>query len=79
MIDDSDGDAVVPLRVGHLIWIVRKSSLLVIEFNQAQGPLGLESPLHTRPTGPRERPARECSLGESGVQRKRKAIVSAPE
>jgi len=79
VIDDSDRNAVIPLRVGHLIWIVRKSGLFVIELKQTQGPLGLESPLHPSSSSPRKRAARERGLGESRVQRKCKAIVSTPE
>ena len=76
VIHDSHGDAVIPLRVGRLVWIVRKSGLLVIVFKQTQGPLGLQSPLHPSSAGPRVRAARERGLGEPSVQRKRKAILS---
>lgn len=79
VINDSHRNAVVSLCGSGLIWIVRKSGLLVIEFKQTQCPLGLQSPLHPSSAGPRERAARERGFGESGVQRKRKAIVSAAE
>jgi hypothetical protein len=77
VIHDSHGDAVVSLRVGRLIWIVRECGSLVIELEQAYRPVGLESPLHSASPSPGESAACGRSLWKSGIQGKREAIVSA--